>query len=93
MFGPDTQQLYAEAQKMERIMQRIPGLTEVSSDLQIRNPRVNVVLDRDRASCPGPDSSAFRSHSHRSLRRAAGHSLLERPEPSRDEEFSDWRSG
>src|SRR5581483_5052350 len=29
--------------------QRIPGLTEVSSDLQIRNPRVNVMLDRDRA--------------------------------------------
>jgi HAE1 family hydrophobic/amphiphilic exporter-1 len=49
MFGPDTEQLYAEAQKMERLMQRIPGLTEVSSDLQIRNPRVNVVLDRDRA--------------------------------------------
>src|SRR5579864_7668034 len=28
---------------------RIPGLAEVTSDLQIRNPRVNVVLDRDRA--------------------------------------------
>jgi HAE1 family hydrophobic/amphiphilic exporter-1 len=49
MFGPDTQQLYSEAQKMERLMQHIPGLTEVSSDLQIRNPRVNVILDRDRA--------------------------------------------
>jgi HAE1 family hydrophobic/amphiphilic exporter-1 len=49
MFGPDTQQLYSEAQKMERLMQRLPGLSEVSSDLQIRNPRVNVVLDRDRA--------------------------------------------
>jgi hydrophobic/amphiphilic exporter-1 (mainly G- bacteria), HAE1 family len=49
MFGPDTEQLYAEAPKMERLMQRMPGLTEVSSDLQIKNPRVNVILDRDRA--------------------------------------------
>jgi hydrophobic/amphiphilic exporter-1 (mainly G- bacteria), HAE1 family len=49
MFGPDTENLYAEAPKMERLMQRMPGLTEVSSDLQIKNPRVNVILDRDRA--------------------------------------------
>jgi HAE1 family hydrophobic/amphiphilic exporter-1 len=49
LYGPDTQQLYSEAQKLERIMQRLPGLQEVSSDLQIRNPRVNVLLDRDRA--------------------------------------------
>jgi hydrophobic/amphiphilic exporter-1 (mainly G- bacteria), HAE1 family len=49
LYGPDTVQLYSEAQKLERIMTRIPGLTEVSSDLQIRNPRVNVILDRDRA--------------------------------------------
>ena len=49
LYGPDTQQLYSEAQKLERVMQRLPGLTEVSSDLQIRNPRVNVMLDRDRA--------------------------------------------
>jgi hydrophobic/amphiphilic exporter-1 (mainly G- bacteria), HAE1 family len=49
MFGPDTEQLYAEAPKMERAMQRMPGLTEVSTDLQIKNPRVNVILDRDRA--------------------------------------------
>jgi hydrophobic/amphiphilic exporter-1 (mainly G- bacteria), HAE1 family len=49
LYGPDTQQLYTEAQKFERLVGRIPGLTEVSSDLQIRNPTVNIVLDRDRA--------------------------------------------
>jgi hydrophobic/amphiphilic exporter-1 (mainly G- bacteria), HAE1 family len=49
LYGPDTQQLYAVAPKLERIMARIPGLQEVSSDLQIRNPRVRIVLDRDRA--------------------------------------------
>ena len=49
LYGPDTEQLYAEAPKLERIIARIPGLQEVSSDLQIKNPRVNIILDRDRA--------------------------------------------
>jgi HAE1 family hydrophobic/amphiphilic exporter-1 len=49
LFGPDTTQLYSEAQKLERQIARLPGLVEVNTDLQIRNPRVNVVLDRDKA--------------------------------------------
>ena len=49
LYGPDTQQLYSEAQKLERVVNRLPGLAEVTSDLQIKNPRVNIVLDRDRA--------------------------------------------
>ena len=49
LYGPDTEQLYAEAPKLERAVARLPGLQEVSSDLQIKNPRVNIILDRDRA--------------------------------------------
>jgi hydrophobic/amphiphilic exporter-1 (mainly G- bacteria), HAE1 family len=49
LYGPDTQQLYTEAQKLERVVNRLPGLAEVTSDLQIKNPQVNIVLDRDRA--------------------------------------------
>jgi len=49
LYGPDTQQLYTEAQKLEKLITHVPGLQEVNTDLQIRNPRVNVVLDRDRA--------------------------------------------
>jgi HAE1 family hydrophobic/amphiphilic exporter-1 len=49
LYGPDTQQLYTEAQKFEGIMARMPDLVDVGTDLQIRTPRVNVVLDRDRA--------------------------------------------
>jgi HAE1 family hydrophobic/amphiphilic exporter-1 len=55
LYGPDTQQLYTEAPKLERIIARMPGLQEVSSDLQIKTPRVNVVLDRDRAAALGLD--------------------------------------
>ena len=53
LYGPDTQQLYAEEQKLERIVARLPGLQEVTSDLQIKNPQVNIVLDRDRAAALG----------------------------------------
>jgi HAE1 family hydrophobic/amphiphilic exporter-1 len=49
LYGPDTSQLYEEAPKFERVVNRLPGLTEVSSDLQIKTPRINIVLDRDRA--------------------------------------------
>jgi HAE1 family hydrophobic/amphiphilic exporter-1 len=55
LYGPDTQQLYTEAPKLERIIAHMPGLQEVSSDLQIKTPRVNVVLDRDRAAALGLD--------------------------------------
>jgi len=49
LYGPDTDQLYAEEPKLERAISRIPGLLDVTSDLQIKTPRVNIVLDRDRA--------------------------------------------
>jgi HAE1 family hydrophobic/amphiphilic exporter-1 len=49
LYGPDTAQLYEEAPKLERIISHLPGLQEVTSDLQIKTPRVNIVLDRDRA--------------------------------------------
>ncbi len=34
-------------------MQFLPGLQDVSSDLQIKNPQVNVVIDRDKSSALG----------------------------------------
>jgi HAE1 family hydrophobic/amphiphilic exporter-1 len=47
--GPDTDQLYIEAQKLEKEIARVPEVQDVTSDLQIKNPRVNVVIDRERA--------------------------------------------
>ncbi len=34
-------------------MKSIPGLIDVNSDLQIKNPQVNVVIDRDKAATLG----------------------------------------
>jgi len=51
--SPDTEQLYQVATQFERKMQSIPGIQDVTSDLQIANPQVNVNIDRDKASALG----------------------------------------
>jgi HAE1 family hydrophobic/amphiphilic exporter-1 len=53
LSGPDLEELYREAARMERIMAGLPGLLDVASDLQIKNPRVNITIDRDRAAALG----------------------------------------
>jgi len=51
--GPDTQELYREAQKMEARLAKEPELQDVTSDLQIKNPQIDVSIDRDKASTLG----------------------------------------
>jgi hydrophobic/amphiphilic exporter-1 (mainly G- bacteria), HAE1 family len=51
--GVDTQDLYEHAQILLERMRALPGLQDVTSDLQIRNPEAKVVIDRDRASALG----------------------------------------
>ncbi len=47
--GPETEELYVQAQRFEQEMTRLPSITDVSSDLQLKNPRLNVTIDRDKA--------------------------------------------
>ncbi len=51
--GPDTDELYSAAPALEEKMRGISGLQEVTSDLQIKNPQVQVDIDRDRARALG----------------------------------------
>jgi len=51
--GPDTDELYRHAPRLEARLREVPGLQDVTSDLQIQNPQVNVEVDRDRASALG----------------------------------------
>ena len=51
--SPNTKELYASADAFTSKMRALPGLTDVSSDLQIRNPQINVEIDRDAASSYG----------------------------------------
>ena len=53
MQSPDIQALDSAAQRMEARMRTIPELQDVTSDLQIANPQVNVQIDRDRAATLG----------------------------------------
>jgi len=55
LYGPDTEDLYRQAPKLEEAMRRLPGLTDVISDLQIKNPQVRITIDRDRAAALGID--------------------------------------
>jgi HAE1 family hydrophobic/amphiphilic exporter-1 len=48
-----TEELYSSAQDFTAKMSVLPGLTDVSSDLQIRNPQINIQIDRDAASSFG----------------------------------------
>jgi HAE1 family hydrophobic/amphiphilic exporter-1 len=48
--SPEIKELYKHAPILEAKMRELPGLQDVTSDLQIKNPQVNVEINRDKAS-------------------------------------------
>jgi HAE1 family hydrophobic/amphiphilic exporter-1 len=51
--GNDTDELYKSAQKLEEKIKTLPGIQDISSDLEIKSPQVNIEIDRDKASSLG----------------------------------------
>ncbi len=51
--SPDTEELYHNAPLLEAKLRELPGLQDVTSDLQIKNPQVNVEINRDQAAALG----------------------------------------
>ena len=51
--SPDKDLLYEYAPKLEAAMRKIPGLQDVTSDLQVKNPQINIDIDRDKAATLG----------------------------------------
>ena len=51
--SPDTDELYRAVSLMMEKMSKVPELQDVTSDLQITNPQVDVKIDRDKASAVG----------------------------------------
>jgi hydrophobic/amphiphilic exporter-1 (mainly G- bacteria), HAE1 family len=49
----DTAELYRNAPILEAKVRELPGIEDVSSDLQIKNPQIQVDLDRDKISSLG----------------------------------------
>jgi len=51
--SPDTDDLYRSSQAFETKLRAIPKLQDVTSDLLIKNPQVNLDIDRDKAAALG----------------------------------------
>jgi len=51
--SPEIEDLYRHALILEGKMRELPGLQDVTTDLQMKNPQVNVAIDRDKASSLG----------------------------------------
>ena len=51
--GPDTDELYRAAPLLEAKLRALPGLTDVATDLYLKNPEVNLKIDRDKAAAVG----------------------------------------
>jgi HAE1 family hydrophobic/amphiphilic exporter-1 len=49
----DTAELYKYAPILEQKMRALPGLQDVTSDMQLSNPQLSIAIDRDRASALG----------------------------------------
>jgi len=50
---PNTAELYQRAQALEARLRELPELQDVNSDLQLKNPQLNLTIDRDKASALG----------------------------------------
>jgi HAE1 family hydrophobic/amphiphilic exporter-1 len=51
--GPDTDELYRAAPALEAKLRVLPQLQDVNTDLLIKNPQVNLEIDRDKAAALG----------------------------------------
>ncbi len=51
--GTDVEELYRVAPQLAAKMQGLPGFLDVTTDLQLRNPQVNIEINRDQASSLG----------------------------------------
>ncbi|HEY7027780.1 MAG TPA: efflux RND transporter permease subunit, partial [Gemmatimonadales bacterium] len=56
--GTNIDELFQKAGEFEVAARKLPGITDVNSDLQIKNPQVNVTIDRDRAAQLGISAEA-----------------------------------
>jgi HAE1 family hydrophobic/amphiphilic exporter-1 len=57
----DTQLLYDWAHRLETEIAKLPELQDVSDDMEMRSPRVNLVIDRDKAAAVGLNATDIQS--------------------------------
>jgi hydrophobic/amphiphilic exporter-1 (mainly G- bacteria), HAE1 family len=59
--GPDTTELYKYAADMQEKMKEISGITDISSDLEMKNPQIEVDINRDKAAALGVSVNTIES--------------------------------
>src|ERR1700676_4364193 len=59
MQSPDRPELYAAVRSLLKALSHEPGLEDLTSDLEIASPQVNVEIDRDKAAALGVTASAI----------------------------------
>ena len=59
--SPDSGELYANAETFEEQLSNLPQLEDVTSDLEIKNPQINLTIDRDRAAALGVTAEQIES--------------------------------
>jgi len=53
MQSPDREELYETSRNLKKALAAVPGLEDLTSDLEISSPQVNVEIDRDKAAALG----------------------------------------
>ncbi len=61
LSAPDLAILYPAAETLEAVMKKIPGIVDVTTDLQITSPQVLVSINRDKASTLGISAAQIES--------------------------------
>jgi HAE1 family hydrophobic/amphiphilic exporter-1 len=51
--SPDRQELYVASQRLRKALESVQGLEDLTSDLEVTSPQVNVEIDRDKAAALG----------------------------------------
>jgi HAE1 family hydrophobic/amphiphilic exporter-1 len=57
MQSPDRELLYDTARKLKKALQELPGLSDLTSDLEVTSPQIDVDIDRDKAAALGVTAS------------------------------------
>src|SRR5580704_13118311 len=57
MQTPEQPELYADAEKLAKAVEELPGVEDVTTDVAVATPQVNVTMDRDKSAAMGVNAS------------------------------------